>query len=246
MNNTTTRSIDPDLTIEHLTRSILLPRYLRAVIIDETLTAWQQSAANLALVVDRHSSEQSANLGDTRAELLKQYKCAKWGHLIGSRFLQRKSQLDRVLFSVIQVADLHMARELYLRIHEQGQSFTHLATEYSEHSTAWRGGCVGPISGTELHPIIYHQMIGLKPKQLSPIFELNERYTFLRLDRWLPAQFDLAMEERFLDELFEQWLQQQIEARIGKIEIISFDRILGDREIEHRHRSPQCNDRYLS
>jgi PPIC-type PPIASE domain len=238
MNTTITRSIDPDLTISHLTRSILLPRYLRAVIIDETLATWQQSLANQALAVDLDSSPQidnSTNSGDARTNLLQQYKRAEWGHLIGSRFLQRKSQLDRVLFSVIQVANLNMAQELYFRIHEQGQSFTHLATEYSEHPTAHRGGCVGPISGTELHPLIYHQTIGLKPKQLSPIFELNERYTFLRLDRWLPAQFDLAMEERFLDELFEQWLQQQIEARIGKIDIVSFDRVLGDREIESRN-----------
>jgi hypothetical protein len=229
MNSTITHSIDPDLTICHLSKSILLPRYLRAVIIDETLTAWQQS------LVDRDSYpkiDKSANLGDSRADLLKQYQRAEWGHLIGSRFLQRKSQLDRVLFSVIQVADLNMARELYLRIDEQGQSFTHLATAYSEHPTANRGGCVGPISGTELHPLIYHQTIGLQPKQLSPIFELNDRYTFIRLDRWLPAQLDLAMEEGLLDEIFEQWLQQQIEARIDKIEIVSIDRILSDRPIE--------------
>jgi hypothetical protein len=238
MNSTITQSIDPDSTINHLTRSILLPSYLRAVIIDETLAAWQQSLANRSFAVDRDSYPKIDNLtnsGDARAELLKQYKRAEWGHLIGSRFLQRKSQLDRVLFSVIQVADLNMAQELYLRIHEQDRSFTHLATEYSKHLTAQRGGCVGPISGTELHPLLYQHLIGLKPKQLSPIFELHDRYTFLRLDRWLPAQFDLAMEERFLDELFEQWLQQQIEARIGKIDIVSFDRVLGDREIESRN-----------
>jgi parvulin-like peptidyl-prolyl isomerase len=213
----------PDLIINCLSKSKLLIPYLRSTIVQATLTKWQQSAEYQLLLADVPPIESDLNSSQSIAEplprsvILQQYQQAQWGHLLNTRFLQSKSQLDRVLFSAIQVKDFHLAVELSARVREQEQSLTKLAIDYSQHPTAKMGGIVGPISLTQLHPLIYHHLIGLKPKQLSPIFQLDSNYVFLRLECWLPVKFDRQIQQHFLNEFFEQWLEQQIADRIGLI-----------------------------
>jgi PPIC-type PPIASE domain len=183
----------------------LFAKYLQAAIIEETLATWESSPA-FESIHDRVNIDVS----DRQAALLELYKQTEFSRLVRSRFLARKSQLDRVLFSTIQVRDLYLAQELYCRIKEENQSFMRLATRYSDSHTAKRGGVIGPISALQLYPLIQHHLIGLQPKQLSPIFQLDEHYIFLRLDRSLPVKFTPEIEQQLLDELFEEWLQQQI------------------------------------
>ncbi len=173
-------------------------------------------ASKPPMVADLDSS-QSISQPLSRSVILQHYQQAQWGHLLNTRFLQSKSQFDRVLFSAIQVKEFHLAVELYARVEEQEQSLTKLAIDYSQHPAAKLGGTVGPISPTQLHPLIHHHLIGLKPQQLSPIFQLDSNYVFLRLECWLPARFDRQIKKHFLNEFFEQWLEQQIVDRIGLV-----------------------------
>jgi hypothetical protein len=232
VNSNLESAVPPTRLVYQLTRSKLLRAYLREVIIRETLDRWEQSSeyqllrANATkddaeekssdIIIDRTKESNSQEYQRTDRELLlRQYQQSEWGHLITTRFLERKSELDRVLFSAIQVADLHLAHELYCRICEQGASFTKLATLYSQRPAAKMGGAVGPISISKLHPLIHHHLIGLKPKQLSPIFQMDEQYVFLKLECWLPARFDRQMQQQLLNELFEEWLHNRIVDRIG-------------------------------
>jgi PPIC-type PPIASE domain len=234
MNNDLQQAIQPDRIVYYLGRSELLIPYLREVIIEETLATWEKSLsphqlrANTATAeADDRSSTQidqkspevllPHNPDRRRADLLQQYKETEWGHLIISRFLAHKSQLDRVLFSTIQVSDFYLAQELYCRICEDGQSFARLAKINSQCPTAIAGGATGPILVSKLHPLVQYYITHLAPKQISPVFKLDPFYTFVRLDRWLPAQFTPQMRQQLLDLLFEEWLQQQIAARIGDI-----------------------------
>jgi hypothetical protein len=210
----------PKLTLRekaifHLNRSGLLLQYVRELIIAETLDEWERSSLNLATF-----NIPTIEVSDRQTRRLEQYKQAKWGNLLKSRFLACQSQLNRVLFSTIEVTDLSLAQELYCRISEQGYSFNKLAILHSQNSTAKLGGVVGPIVFAYLHPLIQQHLIGLKLKQLSPIFRVEDHYIFLRLDRRLPAQLNSKVEQQLLDELFEQWLEQQITDRIGNIRLI--------------------------
>ncbi|WP_181244037.1 peptidylprolyl isomerase [Chamaesiphon polymorphus] len=213
----------PDLIVNCLSRSKLLIPYLRSTIVRETLTKWQQSAEYQLLLASAPPIESDLDSSQSIAEplprsvILQQYQQAQWGHLLNSRFLQSKSQLDRVLFSAIQVKDFHLAVELSARVGEREQSLTKLAIDYSQHPTAKMGGTVGPIQLAQLHPLIYRHLIALKPKQLSPIFQLDGNYVFLRLECWLPVKFDRQIQQHFLNEFFEQWLEQQVAERIGLI-----------------------------
>jgi hypothetical protein len=216
----------PKLTLRekaifHLNRSGLLLQYVRELIIAETLDEWERAALNLASF-DLPTIE----TGDRQARRLEQYKQAKWGHLLKSRFLADQFQLNRVLFSTIEVTDLSLAQELYCRISEQGYSFNKVAILHSQNSTAKLGGTIGPIIVAYLHPLIQQHLIGLKPKQLSPVFQVEDRYVFLRLDRLLPAQLNSKVEQQLLDEFFEQWLEQQIAERIGYIRLVTSTQIV--------------------
>ncbi len=218
-------SISPERLVYHLSRSRLLFKYLRSTIIAETLAVWESSP-------EFASIRAGLNIGDKncQVDLLELYKQAEFDRLVRSRFLACKSQLvdgvspveNRVLFSVIQVRDLQLAQELYCRVKEENQSFTSIATTYSDSPAAKRGGVIGPISVLQLHPSLQHHLIGLKPKQLSSIFQLDEHYIFLQPDRSLPVQLTPQIERQLRDELFEEWLQQQI---LDRLNPVSTDRI---------------------
>jgi hypothetical protein len=211
--------------ITQLNRSRLLVQYVRELIIAETLTAWERSTPDSILQRRGCANEidiPTITTGSEQKLRLERYKQAHWGHQIKSRFLACQSQLDRILFSTIEVADLSLAQELYCRIAEQGYSFHKLAITHSQNSTAKLGGVVGPIAPAYLHPLIQQQLKGLAIKQLSPIFRVENHYIFLRLDRQLPVQLNAQIEQQILDELFESWLEQQIIDRLSSIRVTNF------------------------
>ncbi len=210
--------VEPARILYHLSRSPLLVRYLRGVIINETLAEWQKSPECQSIICKIDPNILHKNL---QSILLHSYKQAEFSRFIQSRFLANKSLLDRVLFSIIQVESLHLAQELYFRIKDQKQSFARLASKYSSSPTAKRGGTMGPMRFCQLSfPIQYH-LNGLQPKQLSQIFQLDDHYIFLRLDRSLAVQFNPQIEQQLLDELFDEWLQQKIIDRVGKASLIN-------------------------
>jgi hypothetical protein len=169
----------------HLSRSQLLVKYLRGILIEETLENWENSPA-FELVRDRLVVNDP---NDRQAAIFQLYKQTEFGNSVGTQFLARKAQLDRVLFSVIQVKELHFAEQLYCQIEDRNQSFTRIATT------------------------------GLEPQQLSPIFKLDEHYIFLKLDRILPGKITPQLEQQLIDELFERQIESQIGDRIGKIQL---------------------------
>ena len=62
---------------------------------------------------------------------LKQYCDQNFSHQVEARFLTRKHELDIVVYSLIRVSDLFMARELYLRLVEKEADFGEIASKYS-------------------------------------------------------------------------------------------------------------------
>jgi parvulin-like peptidyl-prolyl isomerase len=212
-------AIGADRIVYYLSRSELLISYLQQLIIEETLADWERDPACISPAEDLPPQQRGT-------ELLHQYQRVKWGHLLKTHFLQSKPQLDRVLFSLVQVADLSLAQELYYQIGERKHSFHSVAVSRSEHSTAPRGGTVGPIGLAQLNPLIQHHLTGVAPKRLSAIFRLDDDYLFLRVERWLPAQFSEKIEQLLLDRLFGQWLQQEIRARLDNPQSISFSSVI--------------------
>jgi hypothetical protein len=220
--------------LQHLTTSPALFQYLRLSIIEETLVRWQQSPEYQTIYSEAELSElyhqisQITQLPQSdpgqveafkRSLTLKKYQQVQWGHRIPSYFLVRKRSLDRAIFSAIQIDNLGMAQELYLRVKDRRQSFDKLARLYSQGAEAKLGGVLGPIPVERIHPQIVYHLSSLKPGELSPLFQLDNFHVFVRLEQWLPAKFDDDIKGRLMEELFEQWLQSEISNRISSLEV---------------------------
>lgn len=208
----------------------VLPQLLREIAIEaaisaieltseETLQACQQFYQQQQLKTEADVQAWLAQQGLTREQLeplvtrnlrLDRYKRATWEHKLEHYFLERKAKLDRVIYSLIRVSDIGTAQELYFRIQEGEEPFDKVAREHSQGVEAETGGLLGPVELGVPHPVIAKLLITSKPGQLVPPTRLGEWFVILRLEKFLPAQLDAAMEQRLLNELFENWIKEEV------------------------------------
>lgn len=208
----------------------MLPKLLQEILIDEaiapiTLTPEELFQASqqfyqkhqLRSTADVHTwlSQQGLTQDQlesviTRDLRIERYKHETWGHKLEHYFLQRKDKLDRVVYSLIRVKDLGIAQELFFRIQEREATFEDLAREHSLGVEAETGGLIGPVELGVPHPAIAKILTTSQPGQLIPPTRLGEWAVILRLEKFLPAQLDESVQQRLLNELFENWLKSEI------------------------------------
>jgi len=146
----------------------------------------------------------------TRNPKLEKFKENTWGNKLESYFVQRKSKLDKVIYSLIRVKDIGIAQELYFRIQEAEQSFDEIAREYSEGQEANTGGLLGPVELSVPHPTLSNLLSSNPPGKLLPPTRVGDWIVIVRLEKFLPAQLDEQIRTRLLNELLESWLQNQL------------------------------------
>lgn len=210
----------------------LMPTLVREIVIDQAIQAIQLSEAEQSAAGDRflqayqlQSPEQVTAFAQQRGltpeqlqELanrdlkLSKYKEETWGTKVESHFLQRKNRLDRVLYSLIRTQEAGVAQELYFRIHDDGAPFEELAREYSEGQEAQTGGLIGPVELSVPHPALARILSISQPGQLWPPTRVGEWYVIVRLEKFLPAKLDDPTRARLLEELYNTWLRERIEA----------------------------------
>jgi parvulin-like peptidyl-prolyl isomerase len=221
----------PDLVIPLLQVYDLLPQLIREVLIDraiteinlspeESLQACQQFYQRYQLQNDADLETWMNNRGLSYPQLehmmmrdakREKFKHQTWDHQLESYFLQRKTALDRVIYSLIRVDRWDLAQELYFRIQEGETSFADVAQTYSQGAEAQTGGLIGPVELSVPHPTLAKLLSTSQPGQLSPPMPVAEWIVLVRLEQFLPAQLDEAMRQRLLNELFSQWLQTQMQ-----------------------------------
>lgn len=230
-----TRQFTAEQICERAIESQLLPQLMREIAIDEILTTWQPLSPPdpevererfdrcfrqiAALPATEGMSEAQLQQIVTRTVKLQQFQTETWGSQVGSYYLVRKAQLDRVVFSIVQVAELDIAQELFFRVRSGEVSFGDVAREYSQGIAANDGGKLGPIPMANLPPAIAGEVARLQPGQLSGLFGSEGAIGFMRLEERIPAQLDDNLRQFLLDELFEAWLQERIADDIGSISV---------------------------
>jgi parvulin-like peptidyl-prolyl isomerase len=170
-----------------------------------------KSEAELQLWLNHYGLDASQLPGLINRPLrIEKFKQLTWGAKLESHFLTRKPQFDQALYSLLRVADLGTAEELYFRLHTGEQSFAEIAREYSQGPEAQTGGLVGPFEITTLQPDLAQILATSQPGQISPPVHLNEWFVVVRLEKFIPAQLDDRMRQRLLNDLFQEWLKQQL------------------------------------
>ena len=135
-----------------------------------------------------------------------------------ARFLQRKHQLDQVVYSLLRLSDLGFAHELYQRIQEGEADFAALAACYAQGPERATRGVVGPIPLVQAHPVLAERLRTSHPGELIEPFPLEHWWLLVRLESVIPASLDDAtahtMSRELFDEVVEQLVQQRIETLI--------------------------------
>ncbi len=158
--------------------------------------------------------EQLQNL-ITKKLRIDKYKEETWGDQVDAHFIKRKSQLDRVVYSLIRVEKPEVAQELYFRIKDNENTFSALAMEYSQGTEAQTGGLIGPVEINAPHPKIAQILATCQPGQLVPPTRVGEWIVIIRLENYLSAKLDNPMRQRMLDELFGRWLNEAIQQKVS-------------------------------
>lgn len=208
----------------------LIPQLLCETIVDRAIASITCTAAETAqaceqfyqqwnLTTEAQKDQWRSHCGLTQAQFeavatrslrIETFKETLWAHKLESYFLQRKQELDRVIYSLLRTKDLDTAQELFFRISEGEQSFVELAQQYSQGSEAETGGLVEPVElgtlNTQLATLLYTSQIG----QVESL-KLGEWCLIVRLEKCLPAQLDEPMRQRLLQEKFNLWLQEQVQ-----------------------------------
>ena len=134
-----------------------------------------------------------------------------------ARFLDRKTELDRVVYSLLRLKDQGLARELFLRIDEDDASFADLAAAYAEGPEQSTRGIVGPVALTQAHPALADRLRTASPGQLLEPFRIEGWWVVVRLEQLTPASFDQATASQMTQELLDQWLHEEVERRLVPI-----------------------------
>ncbi len=208
----------------------LLPQFCREVLIDqaiadisctaeETAIAYEQyinrnqltTAEALQTWLERHgmTTQELADLA-VRELKIEKFKRATWEAKLESYFLKVKSRFDKVIYSLIRTKDVGLAQELYFRIEGGEQTLAELARDYSQGPEAQTGGLIGPVELGTPHPALAQMLATSQPGQLWPPTRVGEWLVIVRLEKLIPAELDELMRQQLLQELFENWLRDQL------------------------------------
>ncbi|MFP4298882.1 MAG: peptidylprolyl isomerase [Spirulinaceae cyanobacterium] len=224
------RTLNAKAIVELAHKYQLMPQLIREVIIDDAIANTEISPETIQIALQNFFIQRQLLQPEAQELWLQQqglafeqlqekvsrdlkiraFKRQTWGNQLQSYFLKRKSQLDRVVYSLIRIQDIGIAQELYFRIQAGEATFAEVAREYSQGPEAQTGGMVGPVELVNLAPDIAELLDKSQIQQLWPPFQLGNWLIILRLERKLLAQLNELTQQRLLDELFNNWLQQEI------------------------------------
>lgn len=147
----------------------------------------------------------------TKAERVRRWQRRRYGDEAEIRFLERKLELDRVVYSLLRVPEQEIAEELYHRIEQGEADFADLAGPYSQGQEKNTRGLIGPVPLAAGHPELAAKLRISRPGQLWPPFKVADVWVVMRFEQLLPAQLNEEMRTRMIEELFQVWFRERVQ-----------------------------------
>ena len=236
MRSTSLQELSPE-TLALLKRHNLVQPFVKSQILRETLQDFDINESQCGQVWEEYLSKNNLKIHENLENHLKSigleehdlrwqvelpsrirlYSSKKFWHKAEARFLTRKEQLDKVVYSLLRVKDTYLARELYLRIAGNEAGFADLASQYSEGPEAQTMGIVGPVPMSQAHPVLKERLRTTKEHELQEPFAIGEWWLVVRLEKYKSAQFDDQTNLQMNQELFEEWINQEILCKIREL-----------------------------
>lgn len=156
---------------------------------------------------------------EMKAAVARDLRIARWkqeifGPHAREHFDQRKPALDRVVYSMIRVRDLGVARELWFRLKENEASFAELAPRYTEGHELHTSGLLGPTAFGAMHPALASHLRAADEGKLLKPLQVAEWFLVARVEKFLPVEFDRQMQTALVEELSQQWLDAALDEAV--------------------------------
>jgi parvulin-like peptidyl-prolyl isomerase len=140
-----------------------------------------------------------------------------YGAKAEARFLERKHQLDQVVYSLLRVRSKGLARELFLQLQDGESNMADLSTQFSEGPERATRGIVGPVPLAQAHPQLMERLRTAPAGELQEPFQVDQWWLVVRLESLRPASFDQRMSLQMSQELFDQWLEQEVDRKVDQL-----------------------------
>ena len=141
----------------------------------------------------------------------------RFGPKAEARFLERKNELDQVVYSLLRLENSFLARELYLQIESGESNFADLAKRYAEGPERNTNGIVGPVSLTQAHPTLVEKLRVAQPGVLLEPFRISDWWLVVRLERYSPATFTEEVPDQMCEELFDAWIDEETDYSLSQL-----------------------------
>ena len=144
---------------------------------------------------------------------IQNFCCEKFDHKIEAHFLERKENLDVVVYSLLRVQDFFKAREFYLRIKDNKADFGQIAANHSEGIEKKTRGIIGPYPIKNAHPLLAHQLRTHRVGKVISPFEIDGSFLVARVEYYERATLNDAMREKMREELFNIFIESEVEKK---------------------------------
>ena len=152
-----------------------------------------------------------------REKRIEKFKEQTFARLLPEYFRSRKSELDRVTLEIVQFQHQALAEEALFRCREGEQTL-----EVAAHELAHRDGGepiiknVGPTVFRRLSLGLAALVTGSKAGAIIGPKKLGHFHCIVRIIEITEASLDGRTRQRLLDELLNQWVEQQMSAMTGR------------------------------
>ena len=178
----------------------------------ETMEQWSEMLADL----ERTDDEVIDRL--ERVIRRQEYIRERFAPKAEARFLERKNELDQVVYSLLRLANNFLARELYLQIESGESNFADLAKRYAEGPERNTNGIVGPVSLTQAHPALVEKLRVAQPGVLLEPFRIADWWLVVRLERYSPSTFTDEVSDAMCKEMFDAWINELTASSLRRLQ----------------------------
>ena len=135
----------------------------------------------------------------------------QWGHLVGSLFLSKKSELDKASCLLLRVKDKDLITELYYRIKNGESNFRSLSFEYGEGPESSQGGLI-PLTPLSKLPFGLASIIPtLSIDVLNGPYRHGSYYSVIQLKEFRACELDSSTEDYLLSQQLALWIENTVD-----------------------------------